>query len=148
MSSIIRTMTADDKACILEMMRTFYASPAVLSNGSEQIFHNNIDRCILGHPCLEGYVMEDAGIIQGYAMIVKSYSTEYGKTCIWIEDLYVAERYRGQGIGSLFLRYITGKFSDCLFRLEVEEENKQAVRAYEKCGFSPLPYMEMKLEKR
>ena len=148
MNSTIRAMTAKDKSCVLDMMRTFYASPAVLSNGSEEIFHNNIDLCIQKDSCLQGYIMEDNGIIQGYAMIVKSYSTEYGKTCIWIEDLYLADGYREQGIGSQFLRYITDQFPDCLVRLEVEEENQTAIRVYEKCGFSVLPYMEMKWEKR
>ena len=38
MNSIIREMTIEDKASVLEMMRVFYASPAVLSNGSEEIF--------------------------------------------------------------------------------------------------------------
>jgi ribosomal protein S18 acetylase RimI-like enzyme len=28
----------------------------------------------------------------------------------------------------------------------VEEENERAIKLYEKCGFSVLPYMEMKRE--
>ena len=148
MSSTIRKMTAEDKSCILDMMRTFYASAAVFTNGSEEIFHRNIDTCIQGNPYLEGYVMEEAGIVQGYAMIAKSYSTEFGKPCIWIEDLYIADAYRKQGIGTCFLRYITNRFPGCLFRLEAEEENAHAIRLYEKCGFTVLPYLEMKFEKR
>ena len=148
MSSTIRKMTPEDKPCVLEMMRTFYASPAVLSNGSEDIFCKDIDTCLSGSPYLEGYIFEDSGIVQGYAMIAKSYSTEFGKPCIWIEDLYIAEAYRGQGIGSGFLRYITALHPDCLFRLEAELENEQAIHVYEACGFTVLPYMEMKFEKR
>ena len=41
MSYTIRAMTIKDKASVIEMMRTFYASPAVLSNGSEEIFCND-----------------------------------------------------------------------------------------------------------
>ena len=40
--------------------------------------------------------------------------------------------------------FITKKYTDCIFRLEVEEENKRAIKLYEKSGFSVLPYMEMK----
>jgi GNAT superfamily N-acetyltransferase len=143
MATIIRAMTARDKDSVLEMMRVFYASPAVLSNGSEEIFEKDIETCISGSPYLEGYIMED-GEIQGYAMVAKSFSTEFGKPCIWIEDIYIKDGFRGQGIGKLFFDFITGKYTDCIFRLEVEEENSSALALYEKCGFTELPYMEMK----
>ena len=42
-ATTIRKMKEDDRASVLEMMRVFYASPAVLSNGSEEIFNNDID---------------------------------------------------------------------------------------------------------
>ncbi len=144
MNSTIRTMTASDKTEVLEMMRIFYASPAVLSNGSEEIFANDIDNCVNDNPYLEGFVVEDKQEIQGYAMVAKSFSTEFGKPCIWIEDLYIKEKYRGMGLGSRLLEHIGKQFTNCIFRLEVEEENERAIRVYEKCGFSVLPYMEMK----
>ena len=141
--AMIRPMVAADRESVLEMMRVFYASPAVLSNGSEEIFEKDIETCISGSPYLEGYIMED-GEIQGYAMVAKSFSTEFGKPCIWIEDIYIKDDFRGQGIGKLFFDFITGKYTDCIFRLEVEEENSSALALYEKCGFTELPYMEMK----
>ena len=144
MNSTIRTMNASDRAEVLEMMRVFYASPAVLSNGSEEIFANDIDNCVNDNPYLEGFVVENGKKIQGYAMVAKSFSTEFGKPCIWIEDLYIKEQYRGMGLGSRLLEYIAERFTNCIFRLEVEEENERAIRVYEKCGFSVLPYMEMK----
>ena len=137
-------MTLEDKSIVMEMMRVFYASPAVLSNGSEEIFINDIENCINDSPYLEGYIFEDSGEIQGYAMVAKSFSTEFGKTCIWIEDLYIKNEYRGLGIGSMFLNYIKEKYADSIIRLEVEEENERAVKVYQKCGFDVLPYMEMK----
>lgn len=140
----IRKMTPGDEACVLEMMRTFYASPAVLTGGSEEIFRRDIDTCIQGSPYLEGYIFEEAGQLQGYAMVAKSFSTEFGKPCIWIEDLYIREGFRGQGLGSRFLRELEQLYTDCIFRLEVEEENRQAIHVYEGCGFRHLPYMEMK----
>ena len=144
MNSTIRGMTLNDKSEVLEMMRAFYASPAVFTNGSEEIFLNDIDNCINDNPYLEGYIIEDSENIQGYAMIAKSFSTEFGKPCIWIEDLYMKEEYRGLAIGEIFLQFITEKYSDCIFRLEVEDENERAVKLYKKCGFTVLPYMEMK----
>ena len=143
---MIRKMEAKDKEDVLFLMRIFYASPAVLTSGSMEIFERDIENCIGDNPFVEGYVMEENGILQGYAMISKSYSTEFGKNCIWIEDLYLLKVYRNQGIGSSFLKFITELYPDCIYRLEVEEDNKQAIHTYEKCGFQVLPYMEMKKE--
>ena len=144
MNSTIRIMTKKDKSDVLEMMRVFYNSSAVFTNGSEEIFSADIENCVNDNPYLEGYVIENSDDIQGYAMIAKSFSTEFGKPCIWIEDLYIKEEYRGLGLGNMLMEFITQKYTDCIFRLEVEEENERAVKLYEKCGFTVLPYMEMK----
>lgn len=141
---MIRLMKEQDKETVLDMMRVFYASEAVLSNGSEEIFLNDFENCVNDSPYLEGYIFEEERIIQGYGMIAKSFSTEFGKPCIWIEDLYLKEPYRGMGIGSGFLNYIVDKYPGCLFRLEAEQENARAIRVYEKCGFEVLPYLELK----
>ncbi len=146
MSIIIRAMVEADKDCVLDMMRVFYASPAVLSNGSEEIFNNDIDNCVGKCPFVEGYIFQEGQEVQGYGMLAKSFSTEFGKLCIWIEDLYIKPEYRGRGIGSQFFTYVEQKYPNCLLRLEVEEENERALHVYKKCGFKVLPYMEMKKE--
>ncbi len=142
----IRKITQSDKETILKMMSEFYSSPAVFTNGSEGIFNSDIDECISDSPYLEGYVFEDNGGILGYAMLAKSFSTEFGKKCIWIEDLYLTKDARGKGIGTKFFEFIENEYKDCIFRLEVEEENEVAVKLYKKQGFEVLPYMEMKKE--
>ena len=144
MHSTIRHMEEKDRSQVIEMMRIFYVSDAVLSNGSDEIFNTDIDNSIGPNPYIEGYIFEDGDNIQGYAMLAKSFSTEFGKPCIWVEDLYIKSEYRGLGIGSLFLNYIEEKYPGSVFRLEVEAENERAVNVYKKCGYEILPYMEMK----
>lgn len=146
MNTIIRKISEKDRTDVINMMRDFYTSPAVSTNGSEEIFARNFENCIAGKPYLEGYIMEKEGKIQGYSMIAKSYATEYGSLCVWIEDLYLKEEARGQGIGSQFLNFIRATYPEALLRLEVEEENQQAIRVYKKCGFTFWPYQEMKNE--
>ena len=75
----IRLMEEKDREDVLEMMRVFYASPAVLSNGSEEIFQADIENCVNNSPYLEGYIFENNGEILGYAMLAKSFSTESEK---------------------------------------------------------------------
>lgn len=140
----IRSMIPGDRDTILAMMRIFYASAAVLSNGSEEIFSQDFEACVSDSPFLEGFVLESDGSILGYAMVAHSFSTEFGKPCAWIEDLYLRPEFRGLGLGSQFLHWICQRFPSSLLRLEVEPENESAVHTYEKCGFSPLPYLEMK----
>lgn len=140
----IENMTRKHAEEVIDMMRTFYASPAVLTNGSEEIFRNDIENCINDCPYLEGYIFVKEEQILGYAMVAKSFSTEYGKPCIWIEDIYVKPECRGNGCGSQFFAFVEQKYPDCLLRLEVETENERAIHVYRKIGFEVMPYMEMK----
>ncbi len=124
-------------------MKTFYSSDAVLTNGSDEIFENDIKACVSDCAYAEGYVFKDGSEYLGYAMIAKSFSTEFGKPCIWIEDLYIEPLYRGKGIGKEFFKTIFRKYPDVIFRLEVEKENQGALKLYQKCGFDIIPYLEM-----
>ena len=139
----IRIMENADLSAVINMMRGFYASDAVLTNGSEEIFLADAVECVSDSPYLEGYVFENENGIHGYAMCAKSFSTEFGKRCVWIEDLFVKEEYRGQGIGSDFLAFISEKYSGCVLRLEAEAENERAIHVYKKSGFEVLPYTEL-----
>ena len=144
MNITIRPMEQRDREAVKDMMRSFYSSPAVYTDGSEEIFERDIENCLNDCPFLEGYVFESTGVLLGYAMAAKSFSTEFGLPCIWIEDLYIQEKYRGLGLGSRFLKLIEEKYPDCIYRLEVEEENRRAVAVYKKQGYGILPYMQMK----
>ncbi len=141
---LINNMTDKYTEEVIAMMREFYASPAVLTNGSEEIFRCDVENCINDNPYLEGYVFTEDGMVIGYAMIAKSFSTEYGKPCIWIEDIYLKPEHCGKGAGSQFLAFIQQKYANAILRLEVEEENERALKTYRKNGFEVLAYMEMK----
>ena len=143
MNTIFRPMKERDRETVIEMMRCFYRSDAVLTNGSDEIFNRDIDQCIARSPYLEGYILENDGTIQGYALLAKSFSAEFGRRCIWVEDLFIKSEYRGRGIGSCFLKFVEEKYPDSVFRLEVERENEHAIHVYRKRGYRVLPYMEM-----
>lgn len=146
MSSQIRKITEADRAAVLTMMQEFYSSPFVSTDGSEEIFNADIDACLSESPYLEGYVFDLDGTLQGYAMLAKSFSTEFGKPCIWLEDIYILKEYRGKGLGGKFIGFVKEKYPNTLLRLEVEQENEIAVHTYEKAGFDFFPYLEMKTE--
>lgn len=139
----IRKMKFEDKVEVISMMKTFYSSEAVFTNGSDEIFETDFNTCIDNSPYLEGYVFTSGEIILGYAMLAKSFSTEFGKPCVWFEDLYLKPEFRGQRIIPQFIRYVENLYQDSIFRLEAEKENAHACYVYKKQGFSELPYCEM-----
>lgn len=142
----VRKFEYKDKSEILSMMKEFYTSDAVYTNGSDEIYQTDFEVCISESPYLEGYIFSYEGQILGYAMLAKSFSTEFGKVCIWIEDLYLKSDYRGKGLVPVFIQYLKNLYPQALFKLEVESDNSHAVHVYQKCGFKYSPYLEMTTE--
>lgn len=142
----IRKMQLEDKKEILTMMKEFYSTDAVATNGSAEIFETDFENCISDCPYLEGFVFCQNKDVLGYAMVAKSFSTEFGKICIWLEDLFVKQEFRGQGIITKFLEYTENIYINSIFKLEVDKCNINAIEVYKKRGFIPLTYIEMKKE--
>ena len=143
MNITIREMRRDDSAVVVDMMRKFYTSPAVITDGSEKIFAANVENCLSGKTCAEGFVFVEGAKIIGYGITARSYSTEFGSECIWLEDIYIVEEYRGRGVGSEFVRYVRARHPDKLLRLESEPDNDKALGLYKRLGFRELPYLEL-----
>ncbi|MDO5340636.1 MAG: GNAT family N-acetyltransferase [Eubacteriales bacterium] len=143
---IIRSMKEEDSLEVLEMMKVFYASPALISDPSEDVMRRDIADCLGDNPYIECFVFEDnEGVIMGYSMVAHSYSTECGGNCVWVEDIYIKPDYRGKSIAGEFFDYLDKLYGReaVRFRLEVEEENERAVKAYKKAGFEKLGYVQM-----
>ena len=143
MEVIITQMQRDDSDIVLDMMRKFYTSPAVITDGSEKIFAANVENILSGSPYVEGFVFIVEDKIIGYGIIARGYSTEFGGECIWIEDIFIEAEYRGRGIGSKFIQYVKELYPDKILRLETEHDNAKALKLYKRLGFKELPYLEM-----
>ena len=143
-SNRIRKISENDRAKVASMMKAFYESPAVNSNGSEEIFQNNISTCIEGSPYASGYVFtRDDDSVCGYAMLAHSYSTEFGRPAVWIEDIYIEEDMRGTGLADEFFALVKAEYPKHIHRLEAEHDNYRAIHSYEKNEFEKMPYLEM-----
>lgn len=138
----IRPMTQADQSEVQAMMRVFFDSPAVLYAAPDEILSRTIQDAVGDCPFIEGYVFDDHGTLCGYAMVAKGYTTEYGGICIWIEDLFIREAYRHQGLGREFFHFLHEKYDGIAvrYKMEVEDENRNAVEAYKKCGYQMLAY--------
>ncbi len=141
---IIRYMDEKDRPEVMTMMDTFYSSDAILGDPDPRIFRKDFDECVSDSPFVEGFVFTDLeGKPKGYSMIVHSYSTEFGKPVIWIEDMYLEEDLRGLGAASAFFGYLEHTYPDHIHRLEAEPENEHAIEVYRRNGFKEIPYFEM-----
>jgi ribosomal protein S18 acetylase RimI-like enzyme len=148
-------MQAADREEVLAMMRVFYDSPALLTTIPDEVLVRNVEASLRDSPYVEGLILEShcpdsaeaadgqAAVIAGYSMLARSFSTEFGGPCIWIEDLYLKPAYRSQGAGSTLLAYVKDNYDAVITRLEVETENVNAVAAYRKAGYGVLGYTEM-----
>ncbi len=141
--TMIRRMDSRDAAEVTHMMEAFYTSDAVSSNGSPEIFAANVENCLGDCPYAECFVFEEDGVIQGYSILAKGYCTEFGKPCIWIEDLYIKPAFRGRGIGTSFFSFVKDLYPGHTIRLEAEPDNAGAIDMYRRSGFGTLPYLQL-----
>ncbi len=141
----IRPMEKKDKDSVLTMMRAFYNSPSTLTEPSTEILQQDIENCTTEMPFIDGYVFEKEQRLLGYAMVTKSYSTENGGICLWLEDLYLEPEARGQGIGTNFFQFLEDTYKGLAvsIRLEVTADNSHAIKTYKKMGFTQVEYVTM-----
>ncbi len=83
------------------------------------------------------FVASERGKLVGYALYFYSYSSFQAKLTLYLEDLYVLEEHRKQGVGfALFRRCVDEAVSQGCGRMEwaVITWNEKALKFYEKLG--------------
>lgn len=142
---MIRPITSGDRETYLELCREFYHSPAVLHPVPEVHFARTFDRILTGSPFVKGYLLEQDGTAAGYALLAVTFSQEAGGEVLWIEELYLHPEFQGRGLGTELFRYLETHRPKTVarFRLELEPDNRDARRLYERLGFSELGYGQM-----
>jgi len=75
----------------------------------------------------------------GYSLLVFYWSNELGGNVIFIDELFIATAFRGQGIATQFFTWLEQTFSPHTqgFALETTPTNVRARALYEKLGFRP-----------
>ncbi|MBC7693564.1 MAG: GNAT family N-acetyltransferase [Methylotenera sp.] len=78
------------------------------------------------------------GELSGYLILAHSFSIEYRGKDAFIDEFYLREKYRGQGLGHQVLKEVQAHArSDGIevLHLEVERKNARAMGLYRKVGF-------------
>jgi GNAT superfamily N-acetyltransferase len=137
----IRLATTKDVAGIFELIQLL-AHYEKLAHQVTGTVDDLADHLFGSQPCVEAVVAELEANLIGFALFFKNYSTFLTKPGLYLEDLYVRDAYRGQGIGKALLKTIAQIAAERGYgRLEwsVLDWNDPAIAFYERMGATVLP---------
>lgn len=132
MSYHIRTATEADFEAILGLIKEL----AAFEKASEQVI-NTVEQMKAEQDLFSCFVVEaEDGSIIGMALYYLVYYTWVGKS-LYLDDLYVQQTYRGQGIGTKLLNqlFAVAQKEGCKrVRWQVLDWNEPAIALYKKAG--------------
>ncbi len=137
-----RKIEPEDREIYIQLSKEFYSSDAVLHAIPDENFEKTFELLMKGTPYADCYIFEHDGEAAGYALLAKTWSNEAGGIVIWLEEIYIREKFRGKGIGTDFFAYLDSIADTARLRLEAEPDNKAAIRLYKRTGFRELPYVQ------
>ena len=98
----------------------------------------DLRRALFGpDPALQGIVAEIASEYAGMSLFFRSYSTWHGRPGVYVQDIFVEPRFRGQGVGDRLLQHVaalTRARGGAYMRLAVDTRNFSAMRFYTRLG--------------
>lgn len=144
-----RDITAADRDLILPMVADFYRTDAVDHEVPVEIMERSFAACAdPAEPLLRGVLVSRGEEAVGYVYLTFCYSAEVGGRCVFIEEIFLKEQFRGMGLGKEIMAWMEREYPEVRrFRLEVTQVNKQAIRLYEGSGYKYLKYDQMVFDK-
>lgn len=145
----MREITREDREIVLPMVREFYGSDAVDHAVPTEIMQRSfLAAANPEEPLLRGLLVYHHGELAGYVYLTFCYSAEVGGRCIFIEEIFLKENFRGLGLGRAIMTWIEREYPTARrIRLEVTQANQRAIQLYEASGYQYLRYDQMVLDK-
>ncbi|HEX2788423.1 MAG TPA: GNAT family N-acetyltransferase [Ignavibacteria bacterium] len=136
----IRRAEPHDKANIIKLIIEL-AEFEKLEPPNEEARKRLIKEAFSLNPSFEILVADKKGGILGYAFYFFTFSSFKALKTLYLEDIFVTEKYRSEGIGKLFLKELKdiAKKNKC-GRMEwcVLNWNVNAIEFYNKLGAKPM----------
>lgn len=125
----------DDINNILKLMREYYAYENVQLNQQDarERLEEFIKNCQLG----KIWLIEIDKTTAGYIVVTHGFGLEHGRN-VTIDEFYIRENFRGQGIGQRTMQFIEEELRSMgisSIQTEVERKNHKAREFWEKLGF-------------
>lgn len=149
MTLTMREICREDRELVLPMVEQFYHSDAVDHVVPMETLERSFEAAADPHqPLLRGFLLCDGEHPIGFLYLTLCYSCEVGGECLFIEELFIEEEFRGRGFGKAVMDWLVKEYPNCRrLRLEVTQVNQRAIGLYEKCGFTWLRYDQMVLDR-
>lgn len=148
MTLTFRQATADDLDIITDFNIRLAAETEDKTLPADTV-RRGVERGLKLAPEIQYFVAEDNSKVVGQIMLTREWSDWRDGWAVWIQSVYVHKDHRGLGIfGKLFehVRQIVEQQPDVIMiRLYVEQDNKTAIKTYEKLGFENPGYQVMEL---
>jgi GNAT superfamily N-acetyltransferase len=133
-----RVAEISDLTLLLELVQEFHKIEKLA-------FDEKVDRDVLANLLADASLgqvwliqQEDEAI--GYIILTLGYSLEYRGRDAFIDEFYLRQKYRGQGIGTQTLAFVEDTcrvLGVQALHLEVDFENPDAQRLYHRVGYQP-----------
>ncbi len=132
----IRSATPDDIPVVLSLIRELATYEK--KRHKAVVTEDDLRRDGFGpQPKFRTLIAEWQGEAAGYASFFYFYSTFQGRPALFLEDLFVLDKFRGKGIGKALLAAVAKLAIEekCYgLRWEVLDWNRPAIEFYEKLG--------------
>ncbi len=132
----IRPAIRDDVPLILDLIRelaVYERAPDAVNATVEDLARDGFG----DKPAFHVLIAEDAEGPAGFALYFFTYSTWEGRSCLYLEDLFVRPAFRGRGIGLALMRALAAEAvtRGCpRFQWQVLDWNQPAIEFYQRFG--------------
>ena len=141
MAAAFRPATTADEPILFELMREFYRHERMAWDeaAARGALHGVLADASRGRALL----IELGAAVAGYLVVCFGWSLEFQGRDAFVDELYVREAFRGQGLGTRALEVAADLCRESGVRalhLEVERRNTRAQDVYRRAGFVDREY--------
>lgn len=125
-----------DSEILVEFIREFYKFEHL--NFDESLVRTALAKILHDHSLGRVWLIQHDDKAIGYVVLTFGYSLEFRGRDAFIDELYIRESYRGQGVGMSVIQFIESVCPSLgiqALHLEVERKNTAAQNLYRKVGF-------------
>lgn len=122
---------------IVAMMHRLYEEDPSADPLDTSAFHVTVEHLITCPSAGQIILIFQDCQLRGYAVLIPYWSNEFGGVLLFVDELFVRDGFRNQGIGHRFFDYLEQQrpFGAVALALEVNPNNERAHRLYDSIGF-------------
>ncbi|CAM3990258.1 GNAT family N-acetyltransferase [Mesobacillus zeae] len=133
----VRSITSKDTKKLIPLVRSYIVDFYKCPNPTDKELEDHIN-LLIDHPMLgKQFVIENDGDFAGFVTLYFTFSTTKVKKISVLNDLFVAEAYRGNGLGETLFRHALNYSREngyATMNWETANDNITAQSLYEKMG--------------